>query len=293
VISRKGWARLPLATAGEGAAPRYASLSHEREGILVLPSPPAGSHIRPDAPAGQVSADVPTPRPVRAQLDDVSRSYATPRGERVVLAGISRRFEAGTITGLVGRSGSGKTTLLHILAGLERASGGRVRVGGVELGSKSRDELAELRRKEIALVTQEPGLIPYLTPLENVMLGTRIRGAASGRASAALDQVGLTARARHPAANLSAGERARVAIARALAADVTLLLVDEPTARLDEANGLAVGRLLADAARRERLAVVCATHDPALIALMDATIELGGGIGSLDAPDVEPAPEPR
>jgi ABC-type lipoprotein export system ATPase subunit len=164
-----------------------------------------------------------------------------------------------------------------MLAGLEEPDEGSVVVGGERLGGLDRTELAALRRREIALVTQEPGLIPYLSALENVQLGMQLRNGYApdaGRAVAALEEVGLAERMNGRVSELSAGERERVAIARALATDATLLLVDEPTARLDEENARAVGALLARAAHERGLAVVCATHDPALIELADDVVEL-------------------
>ena len=164
-----------------------------------------------------------------------------------------------------------------MLAGLDRPDEGEIAVGGQKLGALDRTERAELRRREVSLVTQEPGLIPYLTALENVELGRRLRSddtAPSPRAREALLAVGLGERLDQRASNLSAGERERVAIARALATDASLLLVDEPTARLDEENARAVGALLAAAAHERGLAVVCATHDPVLIELADEVVEL-------------------
>ncbi len=229
-----------------------------------------------EEPAEPVAARASTrivPGEVKAEVEGVGKRW----GDRVVFAGVSRRFRSGVFTSLVGRSGSGKTTLLHLLAGLEEPSEGSVVVAGTRLGSLGRSELAGLRRREVALVTQEPGLIPYLSALENVRLGMRLRDGDApdaGRAEAALDEVGLGERRDGRASDLSAGERERVAIARALATDATLLLVDEPTARLDEESARAVGALLARAAHERGLAVVCATHDPALIELADEIIDL-------------------
>ena len=164
-------------------------------------------------------APAPTdPAPV-AELRSVTKRY----GERVVLEGLSRTFDAGRLVAVVGRSGSGKTTLLHLLAGLERPTGGEVALLGRELSGLDRSALAGLRREHVALVTQEPGLVPYLSALENVELGLDLRGTAPDRARAALEEVGLGERLNQRASNLSAGERQRVAIARALAADAKLL----------------------------------------------------------------------
>ena len=118
-----------------------------------------------------------------ATLAEVGKRYPAARGERVVLDAVTRSFRRGVLTAIVGRSGSGKTTLLHLLAGLERPSEGEITVAGERLGALDRAGLAGLRRREIALVTQEPGLIPYLSALENVELGIRLRADGAGQAA--------------------------------------------------------------------------------------------------------------
>jgi putative ABC transport system ATP-binding protein len=200
----------------------------------------------------------------------------------VVFSDLSHRFCAGRLSAVVGRSGTGKTTLLHLLAGLERPDRGEVHVAGVSLAGRSRSELAALRRQRIGLVTQEPGLVPYLTARENVLLALGIRQVPNGpeRAARALEEVALGGQLDQRASTLSAGERQRVAIARALAADVDLLLVDEPTARLDEGNGRITGTLLARAAAERGIAVVCATHDPVLVGLAADILHLEPHPGS-------------
>jgi ABC-type lipoprotein export system ATPase subunit len=200
-----------------------------------------------------------------------------PGAPRAVLDDLSWRFESGSFTAVVGRSGSGKTTLLHLLAGLDRQTAGEVLVAGRELGAMERAAVADLRRTEIALVTQEPGLVPHLTARENVELGLQVRGADGAVDQAAADalvDVGLADRLEHRADRLSAGERQRVAVARALAVRPRILLADEPTARLDQANARAVGRLLARLAHESDTAVICATHDAALIEEADAELSL-------------------
>ena len=278
VISRRGWARLPLGSAVAGK-PRFAEAAHE-EGRLVLTPVAAELVGAPEdaaAAAGPPPAPAPAPGSVVATLAGVGKRYPAAGGERLVLDAVTRSFRRGVLTAIVGRSGSGKTTLLHLLAGLERPSEGEITVTGERLGVLDRAGLAGLRRREIALVTQEPGLIPYLSALENVELGIRLRADGTEEAAparAALLEVGLAERLSTRAANLSAGERERVAIARALAVAASLLLVDEPTARLDEENARAVGALLARAAHGRGLAVVCATHDPVLIDEADEVVEL-------------------
>src|SRR5437588_7942759 len=137
------------------------------------------------------------------------------------------------------------------------------------LSRLDREERAFFRCRHLGLVGQDPGLIPFLSAVENVELGLAIRHRAPDesreRALEALESVGLAERAQQRATRLSSGERGRVGIARALAARPAILLADEPTARLDQANALAIGALLAGWARRSGSTVICATHDRLLI----------------------------
>ena len=265
LVVSKGWLRIPAELFDSGLVSAEA-----RDGGVFLR--PAVATSPPDVQSPAVRVDG-SEGVIAGELRDVAKSF----GERVVFSGFNRRFAKGRLLAVVGRSGTGKTTLLHLLAGLERPSAGEVLFAGEPLNGKSRTELAALRRRHMALVTQEPGLVPYLTAQENVALGLGVRGSTNGndgRAHAALAQVGLDQRLNHRATALSAGERQRVASARAQATDAGVLLVDEPTARLDVQNARAMGRLLAPAARAQQRAVVCATHDPVLIELADEVVEL-------------------
>jgi ABC-type lipoprotein export system ATPase subunit len=164
------------------------------------------------------------------------------------------------------------------VAGLQHPDAGTVEVAGVDLGPLSRADLAAFRREHIALVRQEPGLVPFLSATENVALSLTVRGTgaaeATGRARAWLERVGLERRLEERASSLSAGERQRVAVARALAARPQLLLADEPTARLDEENARAVADMLVRAAHDHGTAVICATHDVAVSERADAELAL-------------------
>jgi putative ABC transport system ATP-binding protein len=175
---------------------------------------------------------------------------------------------------VTGPSGSGKTTLLHLLAGLDLPSAGEVVVLGTRVDTLDRDGRATLRARDIGFVGQQPGLVPFLSARENVELALELRGSREDRALEMLAAVGLSERAEQRLSRLSTGERARVAIARALAPRPALLLVDEPTSRLDQANAVAVAALLAQLARDQDTAVVCATHDPVVIDQADERIEL-------------------
>jgi ABC-type lipoprotein export system ATPase subunit len=188
-------------------------------------------------------------------------------------------FAPGRLTVVTGPSGSGKTTLLHLLAGLEVPDEGDVLVDGVSLSTLDRAGRAELRRRAIAFVGQTAGLVPFLGARENAELTLSLRGIDQGeaaeRVAEALAAVGLEEHAERPVGELSAGQRERAALARALAARPLALIADEPTARLDGANALALGALLADVARSSGTTVICATHDPLLIEQADTELSLG------------------
>ncbi len=271
VVGHGGWVRIPEPILRELGAPRHLAAAPHDTGIVLAGRGSDTSAITYASPRIHVTENA---QPV-AETKAVAKRF----GARTVLDALDFQARAGSFSAVVGRSGSGKTTLLHILAGLERPDEGDVQLAGESLVGRTRHELAELRRRHVALVTQEPGLVPYLSAHENVELGLRLRhaqGDLAARAHEALEEVGLSHRLNTAAARLSAGERQRVAIARALAATVQLLLVDEPTARLDEANGRAVCALLAAAAHDRGLAVVAATHDPVLVEHADLVVRIDG-----------------
>jgi putative ABC transport system ATP-binding protein len=176
---------------------------------------------------------------------------------------------------VTGPSGSGKTTLLHLLAGLELPDAGDVDVLGTHLADLDRAGRARFRGEHIGYIGQQPGLVPTLSALENVELALALRGLPAEDARETLVAVGLEERAEQRVSRLSTGERGRVEIARALAPRPELLLADEPTSRLDQANAIAVGTLFVRLARDYGAAVVCATHDPLLIEQVDETLSLG------------------
>ena len=276
VVARGGWVRLPeelLVRARIGSRAR-AELGDQ--GIVV-------SAAGETAQACARDGDAPGPAAsengaVVAEAREVGKRYGDRMRETVVLDGLDARFRAGRLTAVTGPSGSGKTTLLHILAGLRDPSAGSVSVLGKPLVDLGREARAALRRDPIAFIPQDPALTPFLSARENVEVALALRdlSAEEGRQRAldALSEVGLAERAEQRVGRLSAGERQRVAIARAIAAEAKLLLADEPTARLDEANALAVGALFGRYARGHSAAVVCATHDQLVVAEADDVLAL-------------------
>jgi putative ABC transport system ATP-binding protein len=196
-----------------------------------------------------------------------------------ILRGIDLDIEAGEALGVVGPSGSGKTSLLMVLAGLERASAGSVRLGGQEITKLDEDRLARLRRAQVGIVFQAFHLIPTMTALENVAVPLELAGRPDTMAQAAesLRAVGLGHRLRHLPGQLSGGEQQRVALARALAPRPALLLADEPTGTLDRATGAAVMDLLFTLRAEAGTTLLLITHDEALAGRCSRIVRLLDG----------------
>ncbi len=274
VVGRGGWLRVPEQLLRDAGIGGRAGAELRADGVLLRPSG-AVDEAAEQAPA---DARVDVPASTAAELDRVDKSYGDGRRRRAVLAELSHRFPRGRLTVVTGRSGAGKSTVLRLLAGLEPVDGGRVVVLGEQLEGRSRDELAVVRRRHLAVVAQEPDLIGFLGAAENIVLSLTLRGIdreqALLRTSRWLGRVGLEHRAEQRVGRLSAGERQRVAIARALAAETELVLVDEPTSRLDQVNAALVGRLLADACRLHGATVICSSHEPLVIESADQRLDL-------------------
>ncbi|MBV8702510.1 MAG: ATP-binding cassette domain-containing protein, partial [Acetobacteraceae bacterium] len=196
-----------------------------------------------------------------------------------ILRGIDLDIAPGEAVGLIGPSGSGKTSLLMVLAGLERASAGQVRVAGTDMTGLDEDRLARLRREGIGIVYQAFHLIPAMTALENVTVPLELAGRrdAVRLARAALEAVGLGHRLRHLPGQLSGGEQQRVAIARAFAPAPRLLLADEPTGNLDQATGAAVMELLFRLRAERGTALLLITHDAGLAGRCGRVLRMADG----------------
>jgi putative ABC transport system ATP-binding protein len=180
---------------------------------------------------------------------------------------------------VVGPSGCGKSSLIAVAAGLERPTGGTVRLLGEDLAPMSEDARARLRRGRVSLVFQSFHLLPNMTALENVATPLEIAGERGAGAAARdwLDRVGLAARLGHYPHQLSGGEQQRVALARALAAKPRLLFADEPTGNLDAANAEHVAQLMFDLAALTGAALVLVTHDEGLASRADRRARMADG----------------
>ncbi|UJW84256.1 ABC transporter ATP-binding protein [Devosia sp. SL43] len=200
-----------------------------------------------------------------------------------ILKGVSLRVDPAEVVAIVGPSGSGKTSLLMLLAGLERATSGRVMVGGQDLSQIGEDDLARFRRKSLGIVFQSFHLIPSLTALDNVALALEIASPelsmkeVRAAAAATLAAVGLGQRLDHRPTALSGGEQQRVGLARAMVTNPPLLLADEPTGNLDQETGALVMDLMFDLARKRGTAVVMITHDPGLAKRADRALTMMQG----------------
>ncbi|MCB2186772.1 MAG: ATP-binding cassette domain-containing protein [Deltaproteobacteria bacterium] len=217
-------------------------------------------------PLSQPAALPVSAAPPLIEMADVHLTLTGPSGPVKILAGIDLQVAPGETLSVAGPSGSGKTTLLMVMAGLEKATSGRVLLAGQDLGRLDEDALARLRRERVGVVFQSFHLVSTMTARENVALPLEFAGRddAWEEAAQGLAAVGLTLRQDHYPSQLSGGEQQRVAIARALAARPALLLADEPTGNLDQETGRLVADLLFSLAAASGAALVLVTHDPAL-----------------------------
>jgi putative ABC transport system ATP-binding protein len=199
--------------------------------------------------------------------------------ELEILKGITLEIKSGESVAIVGASGSGKSTLLGLLAGLDEASAGSVRINGTDLGALDEDGRARFRGRYIGFVFQSFQLLPALTALENVMLPMELQGHnnVAQQAEHYLQRVGLGERLRHYPLQLSGGEQQRVALARAFASRPAILFADEPTGNLDTRTGQHVIDLLFELNREEGTTLVLVTHDQTLADRCQRRLRLDSG----------------
>ncbi len=200
------------------------------------------------------------------KITDLSKSYL--RGSQVipVLEGITFDIARGEFLALMGPSGSGKSTLLNLIAGIDKADGGKVVVGGVDITGMTEAELAGWRAANVGFIFQFYNLMPVLTAFENVELPLLLTGLSRRErrehAELALNVVSLADRMDHYPSQLSGGQQQRVAIARAVVTDPMILVADEPTGDLDRVSAEEVLQLMDRLVREFGKTIIMVTHDP-------------------------------
>ncbi|MBT3046062.1 MAG: ATP-binding cassette domain-containing protein [Candidatus Thiodiazotropha sp.] len=204
----------------------------------------------------------------------------TSAGRIDILQRIDLEVSPGEAVAILGASGSGKSTLLGLLAGLDQASSGEVRLFGTSLGDLDEDGRAALRAGRVGFVFQSFQLLSGMTALENVMLPLELAGerGAETAAKAALTAAGLSQRLHHYPSQLSGGEQQRVALARAFAPDPKVLFADEPTANLDAHTGETVADLLFSLQEQSDTVLILVTHDEMLARRCDRRLYLRDGV---------------
>jgi len=214
-------------------------------------------------------------------VHDLCKSYRSGTERLDVLIGLSLLLEKGQMIAITGVSGSGKSTLLHVLGGMDRPDKGSIRIAGREMLDLGPHELSNLRNKTLGFVFQFHHLLPEFSAAENVMMPLLIRGVAPPEArrvaQAALEDVGLGARAHHRPGELSGGEQQRAAIARSLVGRPQLLLADEPTGNLDPHTGDSIGMLLHELHVRHNLSSILVTHNEKLARICSRVYRLENG----------------
>jgi putative ABC transport system ATP-binding protein len=207
-----------------------------------------------------------TNRPPIAEIRNLFKSYH--RGNQIipVLRDITLDIAEGEFMALMGPSGSGKTTLLNLIAGIDKADSGIIRVGGVDIASLSETELAQWRANNVGFIFQFYNLIPVLTAFENVELPLLLSGLSKrdrrSHAELALRAVNLADRMDHYPGQLSGGQQQRVAIARAIITDPAILVADEPTGDLDRASAEEILELMERLVHELGKTIIMVTHDP-------------------------------
>jgi putative ABC transport system ATP-binding protein len=222
-----------------------------------------------------MATDTPTVLSVR----NLTKTYRSAGEQIEVLRGVNLSVAAGERVALTGESGSGKSTLLHLIAGLDRADGGEIRLADTPLSNLTDAGRAALRREKLGLVFQQFNLIPSLNVRDNLVFQSRIAGRHdAGWHGELVERLGLGRLLKRYPEQLSGGQQQRVAIGRALAVKPLLLLADEPTGNLDEATADDVLALARDLVAQTGCGFLMVTHSARLAATLDRQINLHAGL---------------
>ena len=211
---------------------------------------------------------------------DVTRRYGEGGTAVDALRGVSLDLAQAKLTAIMGPSGSGKSTLMHIMAGLDRPTGGTVSIDGTEITRLGDQELTLLRRRHVGFIFQFFNLLPMLSAEENITLPLDLAGTKADPAwvQEVVAKVGLADRRTHRPAELSGGQQQRVAVARALVTRPTVLFADEPTGNLDSKTGEEILRLLRESVDGYGQTTLMVTHEPRAAAMADRVLFLADGL---------------
>ena len=213
------------------------------------------------------------------ELQDIYLNYKTENTLVEVIKGVNLKINSGENVAVVGKSGSGKTSLIMLIAGLEKATSGKIIFEDRDISTYSEDELADLRKRKIGIVFQSFYLIPNYTALENVSLVLEINKIENAQKKSAelLEQFGLKDRLNHFPSQLSGGEQQRVAIARSIILSPKLILADEPSGNLDSENSKLIINLLFKYSKQNNSSLILVTHDQSIAKECDKIIEIKDG----------------
>ena len=214
------------------------------------------------------------------KVENLTKVYGKGENEVRALNGVSFSVEKGDFVAIIGPSGSGKSTLLHTLGGVDRPTGGKVLVNGQDVYSRSDEQIAVFRRREVGLIYQFYNLIPVLNVEENMSLPVLLdgRNVNRDRLRELIRELDLVGREKHLPNQLSGGQQQRVAIARSLINNPSILLADEPTGNLDSTTSKEVLHMFKDLNRQQGITVILVTHDPKIAAFTDRAINMADGL---------------
>ncbi len=213
------------------------------------------------------------------KLENVSKTYGKEELEVKALKNINLEIEAGYFYAIIGKSGSGKSTLLQILGALDKPTGGKMYLEGESVFDKNDTDITLLRRRRIGFVFQSFNLLPEHNVLENILMPAHLDGRepTKERLTEIITSLGIEDKLSFYPDELSGGQMQRVAIARALITNPAIILADEPTGNLDEANGQEVIRLLKESAKKFNQTIILVTHDMDISKEADRIIQIEDG----------------